>query len=711
MRLMSLPLTHSTLSPTHAIGALAALLVLGSGCAHEEAPGTPVDFGHAGTGVEVVMGPLDLAGASDVCYSFAVVNGLGDLVVGLGASHAEPARHPGGVLSYDLPAGYGDPLPGGVCSTRFGDGPGGSWSYVAPCDASPGAVHHDVMIWLDRLEVDGADDPLVPGADYQDPCPQGCVAKAQCVANADVAVRFDLTVMRRAEQGFFDVAVNFGDIFCSAKVDCERAPGEPLHLLHHPETGERGPSAVLAVACAGGGGTALHMDPVDITCADGARILLDPTAGPGNAWPAGAVSEGSPVWQYGVYRGGEALDCAGGVCEQVYWNVVVGYDPDAPGCRLRASATASLSDAMLDGLTPEDATYPILAVDVPLTGEAGGRVCAEHPLHGADGGVVATYAPIGERRRFCHRFDGDQASTPNGGAHGCAYPTAPTTLTAPPGGVTCVGMSCEDPATEESWLPEATFWQGCNEDRDANCNLERELAQRPVNLSPYFIDKYPVTAARYEACVLAGVCSIPPVGVADRYTYGDPDKQDHPITHTNFERASTYCAWDGKPAGAQRLCTEAEWEHAARGGCDTVTGDCAANMRPYPWDAGDDSPSIPATCERANIRLASGVYCEPGSQGNTAPVTSRPLGASPYGVMDMSGQMWEWTGDWFLSGYPDGLVTDPQGPDSSPQGGRIVRGGSFRDYPGRPTHRGWSLPGHGFDNLGFRCCRTPPQVE
>jgi len=670
------------------IALIASALALG-GCAEHLA--TDAERSFAGPGIGLAVAPLGYDGAEDACYA---------LTVAAGAETVWSVRN--------------------ICGAQFGHK--AEIFYVGPCDATAGP--HTVTLEVEALcsghptcgTFDEATGWSHDDDDYVNPCPApgGCVRTGvACQQDADTLVTFDLTFLRQANQGFFDVAVNFADLFCSAKLDCESASGDAIHLLHHPETGQRDTTAVLAVACARAGGegagTVLHMDPIEVVCEDDVRMLLDPTVGPGNAWTGAPADPEAPVWQYAVYRGGEAVDCAGGSCEKVYWNVAIGYDVDAHGCRLRTSATASAPDAMEDGLTPEGATYPLIAIDVALTGATGGRVCEEHPLDGADGGVMATYAALDARRRFCHRFDGAEASTPNGGAHGCAYPQAPVLLTPPPDGVTCVGMACEDVTTKEGWLPEATFYQGCNQNLDANCNLERELAQRPVNLSPYYIDKHPVTAAEYEACVVAGVCTIPPVETPARYTYGDPDRHDHPITHINFDRASTYCAWAGKPAGAQRLCTEAEWEHAARGGCDTVTGDCAAHMRVHAWDAGDGSPPIPATCERANVRIASNpnVFCEPDGNGNTSSVTSRPLGASPYGVLEMTGNVFEWTSDWFVQGYPEGEVTDPQGPESSPTGGRIVRGGSFRNDIVRASQRNWSLPHQNYDYLGVRCCRTP----
>ncbi|MFT7582300.1 MAG: hypothetical protein ACI9MR_003982, partial [Myxococcota bacterium] len=198
-------------------------------------------FGHRGTGVTVAMGALSYPNASDVCYSFTVVSGLDQLVVGRGLASTitDPARNPsyatwGANTAYVQNADYanGSPL---ICATQFGNGPGGDWSYIAPCDASDDARSHTVTIWLDTLDVTGPATPLSPGDDYHDPCPTGCALPVTCTENADTPVNFNITVMRTAGQGFFDIAVSFDDVFCSAKLDCAYGPDDPIELLFDPE--------------------------------------------------------------------------------------------------------------------------------------------------------------------------------------------------------------------------------------------------------------------------------------------------------------------------------------------------------------------------------------------------------------------------------------------------------------------------------------------
>ena len=101
--------------------------------------------------------------------------------------------------------------------------------------------------------------------------------------------------------------------------------------------------------------------------------------------------------------------------------------------------------------------------------------------------------------------------------------------------------------------------------------------------------------------------------------FASPEFVDYPVIYMDWFKAHDFCAWEGK-----RLPTEAEWMKAARGPDDT---------RKYPW--GDDAP----TCELANG----------GCGGDTSAVGSYPEGASPYGVMDMAGNVGEWVNDWYAS--------------------------------------------------------------
>jgi hypothetical protein len=212
----------------------------------------------SGPGLEVKVAPLNLPGIGFGCYDVEVRNGLGQPVWSRGDT----------AISFPTDTTT-------LCSTRFGNGPGGDISYVGPCDFDE--PDHEVLLVVDGL-YDAGGNALT---DYQNPCPADlpCVLDVACAENADTPVTFNLTVMRQANQGFFDVAINFDDIFCSAKVDCtyDAEGNQPIELLFDPETGDRTQTAVVAVACTAGPGedvdTTLLMNDIRIQCGDAAPAM------------------------------------------------------------------------------------------------------------------------------------------------------------------------------------------------------------------------------------------------------------------------------------------------------------------------------------------------------------------------------------------------------------------------------------------------------
>ena len=278
---------------------------------------------------------------------------------------------------------------------------------------------------------------------------------------------------------------------------------------------------------------------------------------------------------------------------------------------------------------------------------------------------------------------------------------------------------CWKPDSMEIFVPTGTFWMGCNSAKDTACFIE-ETPQHEVALPAYAIDRTEVRAGDYKRCVDAGVCNAP--GLPEGQGTYDA-KPDHPINGVTYAQASSYCAWPDKPQGEQRLCTEAEWEKAARGGCAVYgcgVGDaacCASAMPVYPW--GDSQPS----CALATL----GPDC---GSGQTSKVGSRPEGASPYGVLDLAGSLLERVGDWYAGDYYchgdaaacDGACDgckgqppfadswkDPKGPagSGSLQKVRVLRGGV--PPPAKPRLRSSYRDGLSPDwfdiYTGFRCCR------
>jgi formylglycine-generating enzyme required for sulfatase activity len=193
-----------------------------------------------------------------------------------------------------------------------------------------------------------------------------------------------------------------------------------------------------------------------------------------------------------------------------------------------------------------------------------------------------------------------------------------------------------------------------------------------VYLDAFYIDKTEVTNAQYRKCVEAGACEEP--GCWDDSDFNAPDQ---PVVCVNWYQAQDYCEWAGK-----QLPTEAEWEKAARG----------TDGRTYPWGEGID-------CEHAHY-----LGCDPTMV--TVPVGSKPKGASPYGALDMAGNVREWVADWYDSGY---YATSPESNPKGPASGddRVVRDGSW-DIGGRGVSaaKRFSLPPDSpYAHLGFRCAR------
>ena len=190
--------------------------------------------------------------------------------------------------------------------------------------------------------------------------------------------------------------------------------------------------------------------------------------------------------------------------------------------------------------------------------------------------------------------------------------------------------------------------------------FDDERPEHLVSLSPYYIQETELTVSHYRDCVTAGACLEPAAGEACNWGVADrdiADRDDHPVNCISWYDAARFAAWAGL-----RLPTEAEWEKAARG----------TEGRAYPW--GDQPPGGSGNCDRAvMMRAGLGLGC--GYDG-TGPVGTRPEGRSPYGIRDMTGNVWEWTADWYREDYyVDSPAVDPI--NTQPGLFRSIRGNSW----------------------------------
>jgi eukaryotic-like serine/threonine-protein kinase len=234
------------------------------------------------------------------------------------------------------------------------------------------------------------------------------------------------------------------------------------------------------------------------------------------------------------------------------------------------------------------------------------------------------------------------------------------------------------------FVPEGQFMMGASEgDPDAS---DDEKPQHLVELSAFWMDETEVTTDQYKACVAAGACEAP----YTRIMYDNPAKGNHPMTFISWEQAEIYCQWVGDETGWDvQLPTEAQWEKAAS------WNPTLESKYLYPW--GD-------TFDRSYVQLGS----------TTAEVGSHPEGASPYGVLDMAGNVREWVADWYDEDYyQDSPTVDPTGPESGRT--RVFRGGSYgsvgtAERQLRTTDRQFGYPESTAADrpaksaeLGFRC--------
>ncbi len=230
-------------------------------------------------------------------------------------------------------------------------------------------------------------------------------------------------------------------------------------------------------------------------------------------------------------------------------------------------------------------------------------------------------------------------------------------------------------------IPAGAFIMGSDE-RDGIIGIDVGVDETPrhqVVLPDYYIDRFEATLQQYEAFIQATKHRVPSEPrFPDYYQWQKghpPDGQEnYPVSYVDYEDASAYCTWRGK-----RLPTEEEWEKAARG----------TDGRKWPWGNVFD----PKKCNTDESRL-----------NWTMPVGSFSGGASPYGVMELCGNLAEWTSSWYKP-YPGNDVKRTAFGEKF----KVIRGGAWT-LPAHPfsrtSHRSYAVrPEKRHRSIGFRCVK------
>jgi formylglycine-generating enzyme required for sulfatase activity len=207
---------------------------------------------------------------------------------------------------------------------------------------------------------------------------------------------------------------------------------------------------------------------------------------------------------------------------------------------------------------------------------------------------------------------------------------------------------------------------------------ERPLTK--VTLSRFYISRYPITNAEYEQFDPSHSRKRAPAA-------GDL----HPVVYVSSLEAIKFCqSLSTRERKKYRLPTEAEWEYAARG----------TDGRKYPWGNHEGRGDLANFADRNTVFAWSDREIDDGYP-ESSPVGAFPFGASPFGLEDMAGNVWEWCHD-FFEPYRGAPKVNPRGPTAGAK--RVYRGGSWKSRFNslRATTRGSNMPNYSCNDLGFR---------
>jgi formylglycine-generating enzyme required for sulfatase activity len=231
---------------------------------------------------------------------------------------------------------------------------------------------------------------------------------------------------------------------------------------------------------------------------------------------------------------------------------------------------------------------------------------------------------------------------------------------------------------EMVFIPAGEFLMGSDPQKDKGA-YKNEQPQYTLHLPDYYLARTPVTNAQYAAFVGATGHRRPEYWKGGKPPQG---KVEHPVVYVSWHDAVAYCRWLSEVTGrSYALPSEAQWEKGARG----------ADGRIYPWG------------DRWDVRQCN---TEEGGKGDTTPVGAYAQGASPYGLLDIAGNVWEWTSSLYRD-YPYQAGDGRE--DASGTGNRVLRGGawSYSSVDARSASRDWFRPDYLDVDFGFRCLIAP----
>ena len=231
---------------------------------------------------------------------------------------------------------------------------------------------------------------------------------------------------------------------------------------------------------------------------------------------------------------------------------------------------------------------------------------------------------------------------------------------------------------EMVFIPPGEFLMGGNPSNDSQ-EWSDAMPQRHLHQMEFYIARYPIINAQYAIFVKATGYRAPDHWKEGKIPAG---KEAHPVVYVSWKDALAFCEWITQATGwSLSLPTEAQWEKAA------AWNAAKEQKRKYPW--GDEFDAKKCNTEESGI-------------GDTTPVGKySPVGDSPYGIADMSGNVWEWTSTLYRH-YPYNPWDGRE--DLTLSGERVIRGGSWNENNdcGATSFRVVSDPDNRVDNLGFR---------